>query len=431
MKKHPTLTSIIIGFFRTALLLVLLVLIIISTASVFLRNSIFSKELFIQQITSDQYISEVTEYIDRTIKQKCMAYKLPYDEFRPIITDIKIQDLTQMYANNLYESLINGTPMQDIQYPSDDIFKYLKTYLQNKRIMISDDEVKLFTEDIAHDITVNIVAINESYGNVNLIKPLSKYIFNNKILYTIAEYSDLLVIFCGFFTIITWILCSTDFKSGLLNVSSIYWLAGLLLFVPVIYFKNHNVLSGVKIGDTPVKSLINVISPPIIESLTVATMTTFITASVIMLYTILVYIVAYFVNRKKVREDITEHSTEAYSIKVATYKTNDNIKSRLHSSKASTPVNTNQVIDSNDTARDLCNAEEITSVDVTELVDNFDNSYTARNLCNAEEITSMDVTELVDNFDNSYTAKTTCTAEDNTSNDIMKILADVENKLNY
>ncbi|MGN0518791.1 MAG: hypothetical protein ACI4II_08740, partial [Acutalibacteraceae bacterium] len=405
MKKHPTLTSIIIAFFRTALLLVLLVLIIISTASVFLRNSIFSKELFIQQITSDQYISEVTEFIDRTIKQKCMAYKLPYDEFRPIITDIRIRNIAERYANNLYESLIHGTPMEDIDYPSDDIFKYLKDYLQNKRIMASDDDIKFFAEDIAHDITVNIVAINESYGGVNLIKPLSKYIFNNGFLRTIAEYSDLLVVACAFLTIITWILCSADFKSGLFNVASIYWLAGLFMFVPVMYFQNHNVLNGVSIGDTPVKSLINVLAPPIIDSLTTATMTVFITASVIMLYTIGVYIGSFIVKRKKVNEDISEEYTEdymedyteVYPIETAPCEIEENVRVRLYFPELNPPNETDKAPDiiNSDTTEDTDTVDESSTDDVTELIVDTDNNDITEDADTVDEVTTDDVTELI------------------------------------
>lgn len=302
MKKRSKFVSFIIGAFRFVLVFTLILSIFASTLSVFLSNTLLNKQFYKTQLTSDTYINEIYEYTKKAVKSSLLYLGLPYDEIIKAVTIDSVRELSDEYCEAMYESLISGNKMDSIVYSSDNICKILEEYFIKEDYDITEEETRLIADNIAETISANIVVIRDSYGSVNIFKPLSKYIFANKISTALAKYSVWIIVLCAVLTILSLVLSASSFKAGLYNVANAYWLAGCVMFIPVSFLKNHDIFSKLAISKSPLKSFVDIIGAPIIDKLLSITKVVFIIACIILSISIAVYIVSLILKYKKKNE---------------------------------------------------------------------------------------------------------------------------------
>ncbi|MGN0517596.1 MAG: hypothetical protein ACI4II_02600 [Acutalibacteraceae bacterium] len=306
MKKRSKFVSFVIGLFRFVLICTLVLSIFASTISVFLNNTLLNKQFYKTQLTSDTYIDEIYEYTKKAVKTSLLYLGLPYDEIIKAVTRDSVKELSDEYCEAMYESLTSGKSMRSVSFSSDNIFKLLDEYFIKENYDITEDETKLIADNIAETISANIVVIKDSYGSVNLFRPLSKYIFANKIITAFAKYSVWIVILCAVLTVLSLLLSASSFKTRLYNVANAYWLAGCVMFIPVVFFKNHDIFSKLAISKSPLKSFVDIIGTPIIDKLFSITRVVFIISCIILAISMAVYIVSLILKHKNKSKESTD-----------------------------------------------------------------------------------------------------------------------------
>lgn len=308
MKKRSKFVLFVIGSFRFVLVFSLILSIFASTLSVFLNNTLLKKQFYKTQLTSDTYINEIYEYVKKAIKSASLYYGLPYDEIIEVVTRDSVRELSDKYSEAMYESLISGREMDSIPYPPDNINKVLEEYFIKENYDVTEETTKLIADDIAETISANIVVIRDSYGSINIFKPFSKYIFANKISTALAKHSVWIIILCAVLTVLSLVLSASSFKARLYNVTNAYWLAGCVMFIPILFFKNHDILSRLAISKSPVKSFIDIVGAPIIDKLFSITRVVFIISCIILSISIVVYIVSFILKYKNMSKESTDRA---------------------------------------------------------------------------------------------------------------------------
>lgn len=308
MKKRNKFVSFIIGAFRFVLVCTLILSIFASTLSVFLSSTLLNKQFYKTQLTSDTYIDEIYEYTKKAVKSSLLYLGLPYDEIIKAVTRDSVKELSDEYCEAMYESLISGNSMGNVSFSSDNIFKLLDEYFIKENYDITEDETKLIADNIAETISANIAVIRDSYGSINIFKPLSKYIFANKICTAFAKYSVWIIALCAVLTILSLLLSASSFKARLYNVANAYWLAGCVMFIPVYFLKDHDIFLKLAISKSPLKSFVDIIGKPIIDKLLSITKVVFIIACILLSISIVVYIVSLILKYKKKNEEPTDRA---------------------------------------------------------------------------------------------------------------------------
>lgn len=323
MKKRNKFLAFVIGLFRFILIAALLCSLFATTASVYLKQVLFDKQFYRDQLTDDTYINEIYGFISKDVKSSSLYYGLPYDDLMAVITVDSVKELSASYSDAMYESLTTGEEMAQTEYSSAAINGVLKEYFVKENYDVTDDTVKLIADDLAATISASVVVLKGSYGNVQIFKPLSKYVFTNKILVFCSNISGWMIAACSVLTLLTLFL-SASFKAGLYNVANVYWLAGCIMFIPIYFLKNHDIISKIAISESPMKSFVGILGNPAIEKLLNITQIVFIIACVILAIAIAVYIISLILKYKN-KGNGEEPDGSEVSVK-ATDEAADNIK---------------------------------------------------------------------------------------------------------
>ncbi len=302
MKKRNKAAAFFIGVCRFILVVVMAASLFAATVSVFLNNTLFNENYYKQQLTSDEYISEINGYIGKAIKSSCLYYGLPYDEIVAVITDESVKEISGNYAEALYKSLKNGTQLAEINYPSENIKKVLEDFFEKENADIDDETVQLIADDLAGTVSANIVAIKDSYGSINLFKPVSKYVFSNKYVQMTAQYWMLITALCVFLTVLTLSVGASTMRKRLYTTANVYWLAGCIMFIPVLVFNNHDIFSKIALNNSPVKSFIDSIGKPMLHNLLRITTVVFVIACVLLVLAVIAFISAMVKRHKEKKE---------------------------------------------------------------------------------------------------------------------------------
>lgn len=316
MKKRNKFAAFIIGLLRVILALILLCSLFGATASVFLSGTLFNRQFYKTQLTNDEYISELHGYIGKEVKSSSLYYGLPYDELMTVITADSVKDISAKYADAMYDSLTTGEKMAEVSYPADEINSVLTNYFTKEKYDVDNKTVQLIADDLAATVSANIVVIKGSYGSVEIFKPLSKYLFANKVAVACANATVWSVAACCVLTVLSFIFGGASLKTGLYNVANVYWLAGCIMFIPISFLKNHDIFSKIALSDSPMKAFVGILGNPAIDKLLSVTRVVFIIACVILAVAISVYVITVILrykNKKNATEDNaepTENKTE-------------------------------------------------------------------------------------------------------------------------
>lgn len=325
MKKRNKLLAFIIGLFRFILIAALLCSLFASTASVYLKQVLFDRQFYKNQLTDDTYIGELYEFVSKDVKSSSLYYGLPYDDLMAVITVDSVKELSAKYSDAMYESLTTGEEMAEVAYSSAEINDVLKSYFVKENYDVADDTVKLIADDLAATISASVVVLKGAYGNIQIFEPLSKYVFANDILVCFSNISGLLIAACAVFTLLT-LLLSASFKTGLYNVANVYWLAGCIMFIPIYFLKDHDIISKIAISESPIKSFVGILGNPAIEKLLNVTQVVFTIACVILAIAIAVYIISLILkykNKRNGEEAESELSEKADADEAANKAEND------------------------------------------------------------------------------------------------------------
>lgn len=310
MKKRNKAAAFFIGVCRFILVVVMAASLFAATVSVFLNNTLLNENYYKQQLTSDEYIREINGYIGKAIKSSCLYYGLPYDDIVAVITDESVKEVSGEYAEALYKSLKNGTTLAEVSYPSENIKKVLDSFFEKEKADIDNDTVQLIADDLAGTVSANIVAVKDSYGSINLFKPISKYIFSNKYVQLMAMYWSWMTALCVFLTVLTLVLGASTMRKRLYTTANVYWLAGCIMFIPVLVFNNHDIFSKIALDDSPVKSFIDSIGKPMLHNLLKITTVVFVIACVLLVLAIIAFITA-MVKRHREKKEAQRESADS------------------------------------------------------------------------------------------------------------------------